>query len=79
MRIVWRVLLVLLTFAVIGYTTMHVLIARAVARGTPEYSVRLGGAMGGLFVGGAAAVLVGIALLVGGKHKTRADESQKRD
>ncbi len=69
MRIVWRVLLVLLTFVGVGYATMHLLIARAVARGTPEYSVRMGGALGGLFVGGAAAVLVGLVLLMAGRTR----------
>ena len=78
MRIVWRALLVLTTFAGVGYTTMHLLIARAVARGTPEYSVRLGGAMGGLFVGGAAAVLVGIALLVAGKRTPLEPDEEER-
>lgn len=76
MRVAWRVLLVLVTFAVIGYTTMHVLIARAVDRGAPEYSVRLGGAMGGLFVGGAAAVLVGIALLAGKKRARSSSQNE---
>ena len=68
MRVAWRVLLVLTTFAIVGYTAMHVLVAHAVAKGTPEYAVRLGAAMGGLFIGGGAAVLVGIALLVSGKR-----------
>ncbi len=69
MRWLWRVLLVLVVFGVVGYAAMRMLIAHAVARGLPEYSVRLGGAMGGLFLGGGAAVVVMIALLVGGKRK----------
>ena len=68
MRWLWRVVLVVGVFAGVGYGAMRLLIAHAVARGAPEYSVRLGAAMGGLFVGGVAAVLVGIALLVGGKR-----------
>ena len=70
MRILWRVGLVLLTFAVIGYGTATLLIRRGVARGTPEYSVRMGGALGGLFVGGAAATIVTLALLLGKKGKS---------
>ncbi len=77
MSVVWRGLLVVATFLLVGYATMHLLIARAVARGTPEYSVRLGGAVGGLFVGGAAAVLVGIALLVGRKRKPAAGKKDE--
>jgi hypothetical protein len=66
-----RVLAVVAVFLGVGYATMHLLIARAVARGAPEYSVRLGGAMGGLFVGGGAAVLVGLALLLGSRSDQR--------
>ena len=68
MRWLWRVLLVLVVFGVVGDLAMRMLIAHAVARGLPEYSVRLGGAMGGLFIGGGAAVVVAIALLVWGKR-----------
>jgi hypothetical protein len=66
-RWLWRVLAVVAVFVGVGYATMHLLVARAVARGAPEYSVRLGGAVGGLFVGGGAAVVIGLALLLGGK------------
>lgn len=45
MRLVWRLLAIVGTFLAVGYGTMRVLIAHAVARGTPEYDVRLGGAM----------------------------------
>lgn len=68
MRILWRVLLVLGTFLGAGYGAMHVVIARAVARGTPEYAVRLAGAMTGLFAGGVAAVLVCLGLLLTAKR-----------
>ena len=63
MRLVWSVGLVFLVSLAVGYGTTHLLIARAVARGTPEYSVRMGGALGGLFAGGAVLVLLGLALL----------------
>ncbi len=69
MRVLWRVLLVLFTFGGVGYLTMHLLIARAVAHGTPEYSVRLAGAMGGLFVGGSVACLVALVFLLGGRRR----------
>lgn len=68
MRTVGRSLLILAVFLGVGYATMHLLIARAVARGVPEYNVRLAGAMGGLFVGGAAASVLTLALLLGGKR-----------
>ena len=77
MRIAWRALLVLATFIAVGYGTMHLLVARAVARGTPEYSVRMGGALGGLFMGGAAAVLVGLVLLLGGKRRPRTEQTDE--
>ena len=67
MRTLGRVVLVVTTFVALGFGTMHVVIARAVARGTPEYEVRLAGAMTGLFVGGAAASLLTLALLLGGR------------
>lgn len=73
MRLLWRALAVLGTFVVTGFIAMHVVVAHAVARGTPEYSVRLAGAMAGLFLGGAAAVLVTIALLIGNKRSPSTD------
>ena len=64
-QLAWRALLVVAIFVVVGVLTDHILVARAVARGVPEYDERLAGAMGGLFVGGAAACLVALALLFG--------------
>lgn len=72
MRVLWRTLLILGTFLGAGYLTMHLLITRAVARGVPEVNVRLGGAVGGLFVGGAAASLLALALLLGGRKSAEA-------
>ncbi len=69
MRLLWRVALVLTTSLGAGYATMHLLIARAVARGVPEYNVRLAGAMAGLFVGGVAACLVALAILLAGRSR----------
>ena len=70
MRWLWRVLLVIVVFGVAGYAAMRFLIAHAVARGLPEYSVRLGGAMGGLFIGGGAAVMMTIVLLLASRRSS---------
>lgn len=74
MRWIWRALTVAFVFAAVGYATARLLIAHAVARGAPEYSIRLGGAMGGLFVGGVAAVLVALVMLLGGKRSSGSNE-----
>lgn len=66
-RLVGRILLLLAIFLGVGFGAAHALIAHAVAAGTPEYKVRLAGAMGGLFAGGAATMLVALALFVGRK------------
>ena len=67
-RLIGRVLLLaaapLVVGMGVGLWTAHALIAHAVAAGTPEYNVRLAGAMGGLFAGGSAAALTGLALLL---------------
>ena len=62
MRWRWRLVVILITFLGVGYTTMRLLVAHAVAKGSPEYSVRLAGAMGGLFVGGGSAALAALLL-----------------
>ena len=71
LRLVGRILLLLAVFLGVGFWAAHALIAHAVAAGTPEYRVRLAGAMGGLFAGGAAAVLVFLALVFGGRRTHR--------
>lgn len=63
-RLIGRILLILAIFLGVGLWTGQVLIAHAVAQGTPEYKVRLAGAMGGLFAGGTAAAVAGLALLL---------------
>ena len=70
-RLVGRILLLLAVFLGVGFGAAHALIAHAVAAGTPEYKVRLAGAMGGLFAGGVATVLVSLALLFGRKPSPR--------
>ena len=70
-RLVGRILLLLAVFLGVGFAAAHALIAHAVAAGTPEYNVRLAGAMSGLFAGGSATVLVAVALFFGRKPSRR--------
>jgi hypothetical protein len=62
MRIALRVAVVLVVFAGVGWGTARAVMHHA-AVGTPVAEVRLSAAMAGLFAGGAAAVVVGIALV----------------
>jgi hypothetical protein len=64
MRIVWRALVVVAVFVGVGLTTANAVVKHAVNAGNAESQVRLAGAMAGLFAGGAAAVLVGIAMML---------------
>ena len=73
-RVAWRVLLLTAVFLVVGFLTAHALIHHAVARGAPEYDVRLAGYMGGLFCGGLAALVAGVILLIGRKNASRGPE-----
>ena len=60
---VWQALAVVAVFVGVGLATAHAVVKHAVNAGTAESQVRLAGAMAGLFAGGAAAVLVGIAIV----------------
>jgi hypothetical protein len=62
MRVATRVLAVVAAFAGVGWLTASGVMHHA-AVGTPVAEVRLSAAMAGLFAGGAAAVVVGIALV----------------
>jgi hypothetical protein len=62
MRLVWRAAVVLAVFAGVGWFTARAVIVHALAGGAPIAEVRLDGAMAGLFAGGAAAVVVIIAM-----------------
>jgi hypothetical protein len=62
MRVAWRVLLVVTVFVGVGWGTARA-VRRHAAVGTPAAQVRLSSAMAGLFAGGAAGVVVGIALV----------------
>ena len=62
MAFVWRAALVLLIFAGVGLATAKIVITHAVNAGAAQSQVYLAGAMAGLFAGGLAALLAGIAL-----------------
>ena len=60
---VWRAAVVLAVFVVVGWWASHVVMVHELAKqGAPVAEVRLVSWMAGLFGGGLAAVLVGIAL-----------------
>ena len=64
MRLVVRAAVVLAVFVVIALTISHAVMAHELASGdTPFAEVRLASWMAGLFGGGLAAVVVGIALV----------------
>jgi hypothetical protein len=65
MRVVLRAAVVLGVFVVVAFTISHAVMAHQLAEGdTPFAEVRLASWMAGLFGGGLAAVVVGIALIV---------------
>jgi hypothetical protein len=65
MRLVLRAAIVLAVFVVIALTISHAVMAHELASGdTPVAEVRLASWMAGLFGGGLAAAVVGIALVV---------------
>ena len=61
---VLRVVLLVGVFAGVGLWSAHLVMAREMAHGQPEYAVRLASYMTGLFAGGVLATLVGIAMLL---------------
>ncbi len=72
LRLAWRTLLVVGVFAGVGVWVADAVVRHADAAGNAVAQVRLAGMMAGLFAGGAAAALVGIAvLLVGGGRQRR--------
>ena len=65
MRVVLRAAVVLAVFVVMAFTISHAVMAHELANGdTPFAEVRLASWMAGLFGGGLAAAVVGIALVV---------------
>lgn len=78
-RLIGRILLLLAVFLGVGLWTGQALIAHAVAAGTPEYEVRLAGAMGGLFAGGGATALTGLALLLARPRRRTPEDPRRPD
>lgn len=66
-----RVLLLIGIFAGVGLWGAHAVLAHAMAQGKPEYEVRLASYMAGLFIGGSAAMVAGILMLVSGARLSR--------
>ncbi len=65
MRLVFRAAVVLGVFVVVAFTISHAVMAHELANGdTPFAQVKLASWMAGLFGGGLAAVVVGIALVI---------------
>jgi hypothetical protein len=63
MKLAFRALLLAAVFAGVGLVTAHTVLSHAVARhGTAAPETRLAAMMAGLFAGGAATVIAGIAL-----------------
>jgi len=63
MRLARRIAILLAVFLGVGWLTARVVMHHA-AVGTPAAQIRLSSAMAGLFAGGAAAVIVGIAMVL---------------
>lgn len=63
MRIAMRTLVLLSVFVGVGWLTARAVMDRVASKGAMQPEVRLSGAMGGLFAGGAATLLVGIAMV----------------
>lgn len=63
MGVAWRAAVVLAVFAGVGWLTSHAVQMHELANGAVGAEVRLSAWMAGLFGGGMAAVLVGIALV----------------
>ena len=67
MRIFWflvRISVLLAVFILSGIWSAHLVLARAMAQGKPEYEVRLASYMAGLFVAGSVATITGVAMLL---------------
>ena len=69
LRLTTRIALLVAIFLGVGFATGRALIHHAVARGAVEYQVRLAGYMTGLFCGGVATLIAGIALALTNRRK----------
>jgi hypothetical protein len=65
MRVVVRTFVLLVVFAGVGWLTARGVMNHVASRGAMQPEVRLAGAMAGLFAGGAATVIAGIAMVWG--------------
>ena len=63
MRVAVRTLVLLAVFAGVGWVTARGVMNHVASKGAMEPEVRLSGAMAGLFAGGAATLVVGIAMV----------------
>ena len=63
MRIAVRVLVLVFVFAGVGWLTARGVMDHVASRGAMQPEVRLSGAMAGLFAGGAATLIAGIAMV----------------
>jgi hypothetical protein len=63
MRVALRTLVLVAVFVGVGWLTARAVMDHAASRGAMQPEVRLAGEMAGLFAGGAAALIVGIAMV----------------
>ena len=63
MRVVVRMLVLLAVFGSVGWVTARAVMDHVASKGAMQPEVRLSGAMAGLFAGGAATLIVGIAMV----------------
>ena len=63
MRIALRALILVVVFVGVGWLTASGVMRHVASGGAMQPEVRLAGAMAGLFAGGAATVIVGIAMV----------------
>jgi hypothetical protein len=63
MRMVWRAAVVVAVFIGVGWVVARSVIVHEGMHGAPLAEVRLSGEAAGLFAGGLAAVVVGIAMV----------------
>lgn len=63
MRVAMRTVMLLAVFVGVGWLTARGVRNHVASRGAMQPEVRLAGAMAGLFVGGAATLIAGIAMV----------------
>jgi hypothetical protein len=63
MRVIMRVMVLVGVFAGVGWLTARAVMGHVESKGAMQPEVRLSGAMAGLFAGGAATLVAGIAMV----------------